>query len=188
MPQAARVIVGAVLLVIGLGILASSILMNFMLPETFASTVRIVTGVHEPTSLQTQIEQLGSSRILGQVITNLNLNKKWAEHHKEENDFRTEQTIGILRSQTAISQVNNTDLIQITVRNQNPIEAASIANEIAKVYASSALAAKGPPVQILEAAQPSLRPERPNSFGLIAGLIFIGCGVVVIFKPNAKRP
>ncbi len=180
--------IGIVLLVAGVLIVASSILFAFIAPSTFASTVRILTGTQDPIALRTEIEELNSSRILAQVVTNLNLNKKWAERYKDEGEFRTEQTVSMLKGQMKVSQAKNTYLIQITIRDVDRVEAASIANEIAKVYKGSGLAAKAAPVQILEAAQPAYRPERPNTmFPLLGGLASGGCGLAMILTSNRKR-
>jgi capsular polysaccharide biosynthesis protein len=182
------VILGLVLLIVAAGLVISSLLANFMLPDSFASSALIVTGAQDPTLLQTQIEELLSAKILSEVITNLHLNKKWAERYKEESDFQTEQTLGLLRTQTKISQAKGAWLIRITVTGEDRFEAANIANEIAKVYAASSFVPKSSPVQILETAQPSFRPERPsNAFTWIAGLLIAGFGFQLLIRAARDR-
>jgi capsular polysaccharide biosynthesis protein len=188
MPRLAQIIVGLILLVAAGGILVSAIVLNFLLPDRFASTVRIVTGAQDPALLRTRIEEINSNKILAQVITNLNLNKKWAERYKEESDFRTEQTLGILRTHTKISQSKGTHLIQITVTDDDRTDAANIANEIAKVYRASTSASKSTPVQILEAAQPSYRPERKvNPLTFLWGFIIAGYGLFLLARATRNR-
>jgi capsular polysaccharide biosynthesis protein len=188
MPRLARLIIGLVFLLVAGGLVVASILLNFILPDRFASTALILTGAQDPTLLGTQLGELNSTKTLEQVITNLHLNKKWAERYKEESDFTTEQTLGILRTQTKISQSKGTYLIQITVTDDDRLEAANIANEIVGVYRTSSFAAKSPPVQILETAQPSFRPQRKvNPLAFLWGLIIGGFGVFLLVSA-ARSP
>jgi capsular polysaccharide biosynthesis protein len=188
MPRLAQIIIGLVLLLIATGLVVSLMVLNFLLPDRFASTVRILTGAQDPALLRTQIEEINSNKILTQVITNLNLNKKWAERYKEESDFRTEQTLGILRTHTKISQSKGTHILQTTVTDDDRTDAANIANEIAKVYTTSSFATKSTPVQILEAAQPSFRPERKvNPLAFLLGLLIAGYGLFLLVRAARNR-
>src|SRR5205814_528864 len=91
----------------------------------------------DPYWVQDQFETLQSKSILYQVITNKNLNKKWAEKFKEEGELRTEQTYRILRGKLDVSQTRNTSVLEIRVLSEDKDEAAELANEIAKVYRDS---------------------------------------------------
>src|SRR5206468_5273036 len=75
-----------------------------------------------------------SKSILYQVITNLNLNKVWAQKLKEEGELRTEVTFALLKSKIDVRQARNTSLIEIKVFSDDKNEAAVIANQIATVY------------------------------------------------------
>ena len=188
MPRLTRIIIGLILLMVAGGIVVSAMVLNFILPDRFTSTVRILTGAQDPALLRTEIEEINSNKILTQVITNLNLNKKWAERYKEESDFRTEQTLGLLRTHTKISQSKGTYLIQITVTGDDRTDAANIANEIAKVYRTSTSTSKSTPVQILEAAQPSYRPERKaNPLTFLWGVIIAGYGLFLLVRAARNR-
>jgi len=131
---------------------------TYILPETFCSTVRIaiekdvsdVAGLgYEPRQtgwdpywIQTEFEKIQSKTILYQVITNLNLNRRWAEKFKEENELRTDVTYGLLKRMIDVRQSRNTSLIEIRVFSEDKYEAAEIANEIAKVYRDYRLAVR----------------------------------------------
>ncbi|HEY0457332.1 MAG TPA: polysaccharide biosynthesis tyrosine autokinase [Verrucomicrobiae bacterium] len=146
-----------VILAVFLLVAITTTLVTFILPESYSSMVRIqvekdnsdVPGIKEgwngaagfdPYWVQDQFETIQSKSILYQVITNKNLNKKWAEKFKEEKELRTEQTYGFLKRQVSVSQSRNTSLIEIRALSENPEEAAEIANEIAAVYRDSRIA------------------------------------------------
>ena len=118
-----------VILAVFLLVAITATLVTFILPESFASTVRIkvekdsqdvrgleqggLVGGFDPYWVQDQFETLKSKLILYQVITNLNLNKKWAEKFKEEGELRTEISYMILKNKTDVQQSRNTSLIEI---------------------------------------------------------------------------
>ena len=146
-----------VILAVFLLVAITTTLVTFILPESFASTVRMKvekdasdiggglkdnlggSAGFDPYWVQDQFETIQSKLILYQVITNMHLNKKWAEKYKEEGDFKTEQTYGLLKSKVDVRQSRGTSLIEIRVLSEDKGEAADIANEIAEVYRQSRL-------------------------------------------------
>src|SRR3954463_229545 len=146
-----------VILAVFLLVAITTTLVTFILPESFASTVRMKVekdasdiggglkdnfgggAGFDPYWVQDQFETIQSKLILYQVITNMHLNKKWAEKYKEGDDFKTEQTYGILKSKVDVRQSRGTSLIEIRVLSEDKTEAAEIANEIAEVYRQSRL-------------------------------------------------
>ncbi len=144
-----------VIIAVFLLVAITTTLVTFILPESFSSTVRIkvekdaqdVAGLGEralstsfdPYWIQTEFETIQSKSVLHQVITNLNLNKKWAEKFKETGWLRTDLTFGILKRQIDVRQSRNTSLIEIRVFSEDKVEASVIANEIASVYRESRL-------------------------------------------------
>ena len=137
-----------VILAVFLLIAITTTLVTFVLPESFSSTVRIkvekdagVGGFEgrnvplgfDPYWVQTEFETIQSKLILNQVITNLSLNKKWAEKMKVD-ELPTDYSYSILKHMTDVRQSRNTSLIEIRVISEDKNEAAIIANEIAKVY------------------------------------------------------
>jgi succinoglycan biosynthesis transport protein ExoP len=145
-----------VILAVFLLVAITTTLVTFILPESFASTVRIKVekdgsdvaglgqegfggGGFDPYWIQDQFETIQSKMILYQVITNLNLNKKWAEKYKEEGEFHTDQTYALLKNRVDVRQSRGTSLIEIRALSEDKSEAAVIANEVAEVYKNSRL-------------------------------------------------
>jgi succinoglycan biosynthesis transport protein ExoP len=139
-----------VILAVFLLVAITTTLVTFVLPESFASTVRMkvekdapdvgtlsgdrVAAGFDPYWVQDQFETIQSKSILYTVITNLNLNKRWAEKLKEETDLRTEMTYLMLKNKIDVRQTRSTSLIEVKVFSDDRNEAAVIANEIAAVY------------------------------------------------------
>lgn len=144
-----------VILAVFLLVTITTTVVTFILPKSYASTVRMkvekdapdvggigerqYVGGHDPYWLQTEFETIQSKSILHQVITNLNLNKKWAEKFREEGELRTDITYQLLRGSVDVRQARNTSLIEISAFSEDNKEAAVIANTIADVYRESRL-------------------------------------------------
>ena len=161
----------------------------FMLPPRYASTARVAPGVTDSTAITTEIQKIQSKSILEQVVTNLNLAKRWGEKFKED-----ELSLGVayllLKKDLEIRRGRSTHIIEIKVESDSPEEASELANRISEAYRESALALKGPDgkssVQIIEKAQPNPRPARPNKpraigigFAVGAILAIIGLWLIV---------
>ena len=138
-----------VILAVFLLVTITTTLVTFILPKSYASTVRIAvdknsqgggldgqkfSSTFDPYWIQTEFEKIQSKTMLHVVITNLGLNHRWAVRLKEESDFKTDMTYRMLKSQIDVRQSRNTSLIEIRAFSEIPGEAAEIANEIAKVY------------------------------------------------------
>jgi capsular exopolysaccharide synthesis family protein len=140
-----------VILAVFLLVTITTTLVTYILPEYYASTVRIsvdkdnpdVPGIlpeargaqaYDPYFLQTEFEKIQSTMVLNRVITNLGLNKTWATKFKAEGDLSTEVCYGLLKRNLDVHQSRNTSLIEIKALSEDKNEAANIANEIAKVY------------------------------------------------------
>ncbi len=145
-----------VIIAVFLLVAITTTLVTFILPESFASTVRIavekdapdVQGIgnqsfyqsFDPYWIETQFQTIQSKSILHQVIENLKLNKVWAEKLKEEGELPTDVTYGLLKRAVDVRQSRNTSLIEIKVFSEDKDESPRIANEIAKVYRDYRLA------------------------------------------------
>ena len=146
----------AVFAVVFLLVVITVTLVTFILPESYASTVRIkvegdVSDIsdlgerpmmrsYDPYLLQTKFEVIQSQAVLPTVIENLNLNEKWAKRYNAEGKLKTDETLLLLKRQIEVRQFRNTSLIEIRVFSEDPKEAAIIANEIAEVYQKHRLA------------------------------------------------
>jgi capsular exopolysaccharide synthesis family protein len=144
-----------VILAVFLLVTITTTVVTFFLPKKYSSTVRMKVekdstdipslggqatfAAFDPYWVQTEFEKIQSKLILYPVITNLNLNKKWATKFKEEGELRTDITYLILKNSINVEQARNTSLIEIDAESEDPREAALIANEIAGVYRSNRL-------------------------------------------------
>lgn len=142
-----RVAVPVFLLVFGL-----TVVVTFILPESFASTARIkvdapvsgstgqngspagYNGQYDPYFIQTEFEVIQSEVVLGQVIKSLDLNMDWGRKYGGGNKLKTSETLRVLKSRIDLRPVRNTRLIEVHVFSESPAEAAKIANAVAEAY------------------------------------------------------
>jgi succinoglycan biosynthesis transport protein ExoP len=86
---------------------------------------------HDPQLAPTVFQVIQRTGVLYPVIDELKLQDKWAREGARPS---REQAYGRLRSKLDVDEVRNTDLLQISVYDTNPQEAADIANKIVAVY------------------------------------------------------
>src|SRR5688500_5980502 len=123
-------LIGGILLIIaGAGMALTTGLTAFLLPPRYASTARIAPAVTNPVGVATEVEKIQSGAILSQVITNLDLARKWGEKFKE-GELRLDVTRALLKRDLIVRQTGNTLLIEVSVEGDDPVEAAAIANGI----------------------------------------------------------
>lgn len=119
--------------------------------------------------VSTYSEIVKSKRVLGQVINNLNLN----------------YTYGTLSDNIEVSSVTGTQIIKITVTDENSKTAMKVANEIAKVFSKEIPELYNiSNVNILDTAEvaPSaynVNITKQSAISLLAGLV-LGLGVVFV--------
>lgn len=112
--------------------------------------------------VSTYSELIKSKNILREVISNLEI------EIEEEN----------LRKNVGVNAVKNTELIEITVENENPMYAAKIANEIARVFTEKVKEIYNiNNVQIVDEAEVLSEPSNINHVKDI--IIFAGIGIIV---------
>src|SRR5881409_311681 len=138
---------GCGLIFLGILLLASGAIL-LVLPDSYEAMVRIkvdkdALNVQMPRSLndpiafdpywiQEEFEVIQSKSILYRVITNLNLNHRWAEKFKEQTDLRTELTYSLLKKQMEVREPRHSGLLEMRVWSEDKNEAVAIANEIAR--------------------------------------------------------
>jgi polysaccharide biosynthesis transport protein len=128
-------------------VLITAAIVTYFQPRLFQSSVfievrstaenpRIFGGdpnipVHDPQLAPTVFEVIQRTGILYPVIDQLKLQDKWSR-----DGFRPTRLQGyqILRGRLEVDPVRNTDLLQISVFDTDPQEAADIANKIVAVY------------------------------------------------------
>lgn len=99
-------------------------------PRMFGSD-GLAVPYHDPQLAPTVYQVIQRTGILYPVIEDLKLQDKWAH---EGNRPTREQAYQMLRGQLNVDEVRNTDLLQISVLDTDPQEAANIANKIVAVY------------------------------------------------------
>lgn len=87
--------------------------------------------IHDPTLAPTVFQVVQRTGILYPVIDDLKLQDKWT---KDGFHPTREQAYQMLRKRLDVDEVRNTDLLQISVLDPDPQEAADIANKIVAVY------------------------------------------------------
>src|SRR4029077_6614940 len=87
--------------------------------------------IHDPQLAPTVFQVIQRTGILYPVIEQLKLQDKWARDGVRPT---REQAYAMLRAKLDVDEVRNTDLLQISVFDTNPQEAADIANKIVAVY------------------------------------------------------
>ena len=87
--------------------------------------------VHDPQLAPTVFQVIQRTGILYQVVDHLKLQDKWSTGGYRPS---REQAYRILRGKLDVTEVRNTDLLEISIYDTNPQEAADIANEIVAVY------------------------------------------------------
>ncbi|MEY2408007.1 MAG: polysaccharide biosynthesis transport protein [Verrucomicrobiota bacterium] len=143
-----------VILAVFLLVAITTTLVTFILPPKYASTVRIAvekdgsdidsisgprnSGGFDPFWVQTQFEKIQSKLVLYQVISNLDLAKRWGEKYKA-GELTLPIAYNFLKRDLSVSQSRNTTLIEIKVESDIPAEASEIANKIADVYRATRL-------------------------------------------------
>jgi len=132
-------------------VLLVSIVITFMIPDVYASTVRIrvekdlsdvqtttgspsTTEYYDPYFIQTEMEIMQSQLVLGKVVTQLNLNDRWGKKYFDGETLKTPETIAILKGRLQVNPVRNTKIIAISSFSDDGKEAAAVANAIAKAY------------------------------------------------------
>src|SRR6185503_11313639 len=121
---------GSALIVLGTISLAAGLYLQ-LTPKLYRATVRIAVEKNDsdttadefpgknpgagfdPFWMQSEFEAPQSKATLYRVITNLNLNRKWAERIHEGSELRTEVTYRLMKQQLDVRQLRSTSLIEI---------------------------------------------------------------------------
>ncbi len=173
-----------ILIILIFGIIGFIYTIEFITPMYDASTTLVlVSSADETVTTNTMItatdvslnsklvatysELIKSKNVLREVISNLNI------------DLEEE----ILKNYITVSAVEDTELIEITVRNEEPSNAAVIANEIAEVFTDKVKEIYNiNNVQIVDKAEISSEPANINhtkdvimfaSIGLVIAIIYV---------------
>jgi uncharacterized protein involved in exopolysaccharide biosynthesis len=126
----------------------TSVVITYLLPESYASTARIRVEPDAPTAsgqngqltsydpyfVQTTFEMIRSPIVLDPVISRLKLNEAWGKKYFNGQTLKNSETAEILKQRLQLAPVRNTELISITAYSDDRNEAAQIANAVAESY------------------------------------------------------
>jgi uncharacterized protein involved in exopolysaccharide biosynthesis len=135
-------ILGFALLLAGLALCGAGLWL-LLSPAQYQATARITLepdsippegAVYDPYFIQAEFEVFQSPSVLSNVVESLNLNVEWGKKHGNGSPLETAKTIKRLQWQMKIEPVRNTRFVQISFSSEDPNEAATIANAIAKAY------------------------------------------------------
>jgi succinoglycan biosynthesis transport protein ExoP len=144
-----------VILTVFLLVALTTTIVTFLLPKSYSSMVKIsveqdmpdvdaggrgfMPGYRptpDPFFLQTEFQRIQSKPVLYRVIEELKLQEQWGRKYKQPGPLSRERAYAILKGSFAVSQSQNTTLVEIRAYSDNKDEAATIANTIAETYKS----------------------------------------------------
>jgi capsular polysaccharide biosynthesis protein len=170
-----RSVFWAVFALVFLTTVATSTLVTFLLPDTYASSARIkVDWTVGNRAGQEEFEVIQSEPVLRAVITQLDLNSAWGRKHAQGAPLPTSETMALLKARIDLRPVRGTDLIQIRAFSDQPAEAALLANAVADSYRAYRSQSR---VELVDQAMPGVRPALPNrprniAFAVLGGMLF----------------
>jgi succinoglycan biosynthesis transport protein ExoP len=142
-----------IVLAVAILVILTGTVYTLMLPNIFASSARIRVSEdapsispfavqqsgyssYNPYFLKTQFEVLTSKPLLYEVINRLNLQQEWGS---DGETLPRDVALAIMQNSVSVFQQRDTSLIVISVKRDDPDEAADIANLLAEVYRDSRL-------------------------------------------------
>lgn len=186
-------------LVFVLTMLAGQFVTDHLLTQSYTATAQIqirpngakfVVGnptksfFPDATEFQAEFSLMRSSKVLLPAIHDLNLRKAWAKRiNKSKEDLSDFEALSYLNKNLKLDFIRGTTIINVTVTDDDPKEAADIANTIADQYKARRNAANGnaseqSPVRILARAAIPTKPD--PSVGYIVTIIVAGILSIVV--------
>ena len=104
--------------------------------DLYVPTYDISTTDHpfDPTAFQAEFEIMQSSKVLSPVISDLELDKRWAKAIYKAPAISQQVALNYLNQLVHVDFKKGTDIVVITVSDEDPKEAAEIANAVAASY------------------------------------------------------
>jgi serine/threonine protein kinase len=161
------------ILVAGLTYLAV-VLVTLLLPKSYVSTARLQRAIAmsaratatpptlEPVFLPPEVGIIRSARLLSGVIKRLGLEEHWGNRYGRRTALGDYEVLALLQERLDVHATRNLhswESWEISFVSEDRIEAAEVANAIAESYQTNATFGR---VEIVERAQPALRPVRPD--------------------------
>jgi uncharacterized protein involved in exopolysaccharide biosynthesis len=133
-----------VFVVVALLITIVSVAITFILPETYASTARIKVATDQSLAdgtangdvpyLAKLFGSIQSEAVLGPMMDKLDLKSTWSQKYFNGKTVETQDGLAILKGRLSLVPVGGPAFIEITFYDDDPNEAARIANAVADSY------------------------------------------------------
>ena len=187
---------------------AAGMVITSILPKAYLGTARLrleykdgqsarsERRAYDPVLAKTEAGMINSELILKRVISGLNLNETWGKKYFNGETLKSWECLNILKSRIEVHPIVNTPFIQIRTFDDNPADAAKLANAIVTTYADyAATNADEPQVLIVDSAYASPVPVRPNkvlniALGFGAGIflgLLAGTGAALFVYLKARK-
>jgi Mg-chelatase subunit ChlD len=92
------------------------------------------TTAYDPYFVQAESEVIRSPAVLGKVVEKLRLDEAWARKKGMNGKLSPQEVTDQLNKRLELKPVKDSSLLEISVRDEQPEEAANIANAVAEVY------------------------------------------------------
>jgi hypothetical protein len=93
--KALLISLGAVLIACGIFTALTTIIITFLLPETFAATTRLTNP--SMNAMPAEVQKIQSHAVLEQVTTELNLAEEWGRKYKQPGALSPDRCYAILK-------------------------------------------------------------------------------------------
>lgn len=138
--------------VVWLSVVLMGVGVTLMLPEMFASAVRLkvlpdplelsvrtdpatAASLYDPRFFPTQSGLIYSEAVLSRVVNTLDLPTVWGNKYYEGQKLKTSECVKLLEARLDVRARTNANLIDIRAFSESSPEAALVANAVAKAYA-----------------------------------------------------
>ena len=188
-------------MIVGLLLMTAGVFLLAFAPAQFEATARVAvetppsgstnaTAGHDPLWVQREIKRIASSPVLRTAITNLHLDREWAEQQKHEGPLEMAETERQLKERMGIHPGRGAALIEVSTWSYGGSEAALLANAIAEAFRSTHARDAGK-VEIVEAATPPTKPRRQKN--PLAVILFLGGAMLMVagyvwLRPHLASP
>ncbi len=170
----------------------SSVLITYILPETFAGKARVKAGMvtrETAGTVESECQIVRSEIVLGKVVDQLQLNAVWGKKYAGGQPLKQAESLEFLRKSLDVRPIKKTAIVEIIAFSEHPDEAAQIANAVADVYTlfrqnrpldidlnTSNLVEKlaDSATVVIDHATPNSEPARPNKPMIIALGVVVG--------------
>ena len=191
-------------------VVITATLVTFILPESYVGKARIRIDAPSASASQsgpaqpdtqaggppTEVVVLTSQSVLQTVVSNLDLSDEWGRRYFGGEKLPISSAVELLRKRLDVRPLSKTSIVEISAFDENPKEAAELANAVVAAYTGYNASVHSPlKVQLLDSAVPAVRPARPNKplnilLGVVIGMIAgagTGCFSGILFAKWWRR-